>query len=95
MRIVWLPQARRNLDHQIRYIAERNPLAAVEQDAIVAAAVSRLADFPETGRIGRMRQTRELVIVGTPFLAIYRVHNHLDEVHIHRILHARQKYPPE
>ena len=95
MRIVWLPRARRNLDHQIRYIAQRNPLAAIEQDAIVAQAISGLVDFPEAGRRGRTVQTRELVISGTPFIAVYRIREALGEIHIHRILHARQKYPAE
>lgn len=95
MQIVWLPRARRNLDHQISYIAERNPIAAIDQDAIVADTVSRLADYPALGRQGRQPRTRELVIPGTPFVAIYRIYNDLDEIHILRILHARQKWPPE
>ena len=95
MRLVWLPQARQNLDHQMRYIAERNPLAAVDQDAKVTDAVLRLADFPELGRKGRLSQTRELTISGTPFLAVYRIFDELGEIHILRILHAKQKWPPE
>ena len=95
MLVVWLRRAQFNLDHQIRYIALRNITAAMEQDAIVAHAITRLVDFPESGRRGRRRNTRELVIDGTPFIAIYRIVPARQEIHIIRILHAKQKYPPE
>jgi plasmid stabilization system protein ParE len=48
--VVWLRQAQFNLDRQIRYIAGRNIVVAMEQDAMVADAVARLAEFPESGR---------------------------------------------
>ena len=94
MRIVWLPRAQRNLDDQVRYIAKQNPAAAMEQDAIVADAVTRLADFPQSGRPGRQMRTRELVIPGTSFIAVYRIIASRQEIHIIRLVHARQKYPP-
>jgi plasmid stabilization system protein ParE len=67
----------------------------MEQDAIVAHAVSKLAMFAEAGRKGRLGRTRELVVPGTQLIAIYRIRSDLGEVHILRILHARQKYPAE
>jgi len=42
-----------------------------------------------------MVATHELVIAKTPFIAIYRIDDDLGEVHILRILHAKQKWPPE
>lgn len=95
MLVVWLRQAQYNLDRQIRYIAMRNLAAAMEQDAVVAQAVTRLADFPESGRQGRKPLTRELVIAGTPFVAVYRIVPARQQIHIIRLLHAKQKYPPE
>ena len=78
-----------------RYIELKNPRAAIEQDLLVEVAVGKLAFFPEMGRIGRLRRTRELVVGGTPFIVVYRVESNLDEIHILRILHAKQKWPPE
>ena len=94
MRIVWLPRAQRNLDDQIRYIARQNPAAAMEQDAIVADAVTRLVDFPQSGRPGRQLRTRELFIPGTSFIAAYRIIASRQEIHIIRLVHACQKYSP-
>jgi toxin ParE1/3/4 len=51
--------------------------------------------FPESGRIGRLRHTRELVVPQTPFIAIYRLSPSGNEIHILRLLHAAQKWPPE
>jgi len=58
---------------------------------IVARNTSMLASWPEIGRPGRVPKTRELAIVGTPFVAIYRI---VDErVEIIRLLHGAQKWP--
>jgi plasmid stabilization system protein ParE len=44
---------------------------------------------PASGRPGRLRGTRELVVTGTPYIAAYRVVD--DMVTILRVLHgARQ-----
>lgn len=95
MRIVWLARARRNFDQQIRYIAEHNPSAAVEQDLLISLAIDRLANYPLSGRPGRRKASRELVIPHTSFIAVYRVDTDRNEVHVLRILHASQKWPPE
>lgn len=91
MEIEWLPEARRNLADQIDYIAERNPVAAVEVGDAVYVAVSRLADFPESAPRGRMPGTRELVVSGTPFIAVYRIVR--GRVEILRLLHGAQMWP--
>jgi plasmid stabilization system protein ParE len=44
------------------------------------------------GRPGRISGTRELVITGTPFVAVYRVR--ADAVEILRFLHGAQRFPP-
>ena len=66
MRIDWLPEAKRNRESQLAYIAERNPWAAIEMGDTIEDAVARLADFPESAPPGRVRGTRELVVTGTP-----------------------------
>jgi addiction module RelE/StbE family toxin len=92
VRIAWLRAAERNLEEQLEYIGERNPLTTnVLADKIVAA-VAGLADHPRRGRPGRVAGTRELVVPGTPFIAVYTVRaNH---VRIHRVLHSAQRWPP-
>jgi toxin ParE1/3/4 len=95
MQIVWLDQALFDLDEHIEYISLRDPTAALEQDRLVHPAVERLADYPDLGKSGRLAHTRELVIPRTSFITLYSVLPDDDEVHILRILHSSQKWPPE
>jgi plasmid stabilization system protein ParE len=48
-------------------------------------------DFPELGRPGRKAATRELILTGLPYLAIYRLRN--NAIEILRILHGAQVWP--
>jgi toxin ParE1/3/4 len=50
-------------------------------------------EFPESGRIGRIAGTRELVIPRTPYIAAYVVLD--DKVRILRVLHGAQIWPEE
>jgi len=95
MHIVWLDQALIDLDELIEYISLRNPTAAIEQDRLVHRAVERLEAHPKLGKQGRLRSTREMVIPHTSFIALYRVLAEEEEIHILRILHSSQKWPPE
>jgi toxin ParE1/3/4 len=89
----WLPEAERNFTSQIDYVADRNVSAAIRMGDLIEAAVSRLSDFPESGRIGRVAGTRELVVTGTPYVVVYSVLP--DAVLILCILHGRQMWPPD
>lgn len=93
MRIEWLPQAVRNLDAQLAYIGDHNPVAAIEMGDAIEAFVGRLADFPESGRPGRVPGTRELVVMGTPFIVVYRIEP--AALVILRVLHGAQRWPPQ
>jgi len=90
--IAWLPEAVRNRDNQIAYVGERNPAAAIELGDAIEAAVDRLADFPESGRQGRVSGTRELAVVGTPYVIVYRID--AATVLVLRVLHGGQDWPP-
>lgn len=91
MRIEWLPEAQRNLTGQLDWIAERNPWAAIDMGDAIHAAVSRLADYPTMARPGRVTGTRELVVVGTPYIVVYRIE--ASAVVILRVLHGAQRWP--
>lgn len=92
MNVFWLQDALDDLDNNIDYIAQRNPSAAVDQDALITEQVSALAEFPEMGRTGRMKSTRELVIQGTPFIAVYRVKKRFKLIEVIRVLHGNQQW---
>ncbi|MEO1988862.1 MAG: type II toxin-antitoxin system RelE/ParE family toxin [Martelella sp.] len=93
MKVVWLPQARTDRTDAIAYIARENPRAALTQLGEIEQQTDGLADYPEVGRIGRMRGTRELVVNRTPFIIIYRVRPRLERVEILRVLHGAQHWP--
>ena len=91
MPIKWLRTALRNLDDHANYIAENNPNAGQRAVERVRAAVNQLAEYPNMGRIGRVPQTRELVVAGTPWVVVYRIG---DSIEIIRVLHGSQAWPP-
>lgn len=93
MRVILAPDALQELSSHLRYIRERNPEAARKQRRIIFAAIDRLEDMPFTGRLGRVPNTRELVIVGTPYLAVYEVT--ASEVLVLHIHHGRQNWTEE
>ena len=62
-------------------------------DSAVEAAVRRLGNNPQLGRIGRVPGTRELVVSDTPYLIAYRIRP--DAVVIERLFHSAQRWPDE
>jgi toxin ParE1/3/4 len=75
------------------YIEADSPRAAVAVDLRIEMTTGRLVQFPETGRIGRVDGTRELVINRTPYIAAYRTVG--DVVLILRVLHGAQQWPED
>lgn len=91
MHLEWTLKAIGDLREAGQYIAEDNPEAAVKMAARVQEAVEYLLEHPNMGRPGRLPNTRELVISGTPFLAVYWVRG--TAVQILRVLHHSRKWP--
>lgn len=55
--------------------------------------VEGLQRFPESGRLGRVEGTRELVVDRTPYIAAYRIAG--DTVRILRVLHGAREWPED
>ena len=91
MSIRWLPKAQRNRLEQLEYIAQDNPLAAINQDEEIERQINMLLAHPQMGRPGRVTGTRELVISGTPFVVIYRLQE--QSIEVLRLLHSAQQWP--
>lgn len=92
MRLAWSARARADRRAIMEYIARDNPAATIENDARITGHVNRLLAHPDMGRRGRVQGTRELVIVPTSYLAVYRQSG--DVIEILRVLHQRQMWPP-
>ncbi len=91
MKVEWLPEAERSLAAQLERIGKHDPWAALDMGDAIHAAVGRLADFPAMARAGRVRGSRELVVVGTPYTVVYRIEPSV--VVILRVLHGAQRWP--
>jgi toxin ParE1/3/4 len=91
MKLVWIPPALDDLEQLRACIATDAPAAGEMIAARVVRAVLTLADFPQRGRPGRVRGTRELVVPSTPYVVAYRVE--ADDVEVLRIVHGARRWP--
>ena len=89
--IRWTRRARRRLDEIGARIEIDNPAAAARVVRAIALGIHRLSASPGRGRPGRIRSTRELVIIGTPYIVAYRVHG--NDIEILTIQHGAQLWP--
>jgi toxin ParE1/3/4 len=93
LKLEWSAFALDDRDEIFSYIEQDDPRAAVDVDDRISAQVTRLMQFPESGRPGRVEDTRELVIDRTPYIAAYRITG--DTVRVLRVLHGAQQWPPD
>lgn len=52
-----------------------------------------LTEFPEIGRPGRMKSTREFPVHRTPYMLVYTITK--DTLWVLRIIHKARQWPPE
>ncbi|WP_315139810.1 type II toxin-antitoxin system RelE/ParE family toxin [Achromobacter marplatensis] len=88
MKVEWSALAMEDRDR----ISE-SPKAAIQVDIRIEEQVDQLVQFPELGRLGRIEDTRELVISQTSYVVPYRVYGNV--VRILRMLHCAQQWPDE
>jgi toxin ParE1/3/4 len=91
----WTDLADIDLDKIEAYISKENsPLVAIDVVmGIVDSVYLILPDHPRAGRQGRLKNTRELVIDGDPFIVIYRESISTNTVEVLRVLHDAQQWP--
>jgi toxin ParE1/3/4 len=90
--IEWTEQAARQLDQAHDYIALSNSEEVAAQiTRHIAASIQQLATFPVSGRLGRVRGTRELVISNSPFVVAYCIEK--EYIVILAIYHGAQQWP--
>lgn len=95
MNILWRKAAQDDLDGAFEYILDYDPQATLRLFEAITSRIELLADHPARGRAGRVPDTRELVIAGTPYQVAYTVDRRLDAVVVLRILHGRRQWPEE
>ena len=93
MRLIKTGTYRADLEKIVDYIARDNPKAALAVWDEIETQVDRLVVYPNSGRPGRVEETRELIVNRTPFIVGYRIAG--DVVLILRVLHGAQQWPEE
>lgn len=91
MKIELTKPAVSDLNQAEMFIKKDNIKAASRIIRRIFEAIDYLPEFPAIGRPGRVPNTRELVVSGTPFLIIYQVRQ--QTIFVLRILHAARKWP--
>ncbi len=93
MKLYWSHGAIEDLKHLRAYITRDNPFAAADVSERILAAVERLRQFPSMGRPGRVPDTRELVVPGTPLVIPYTVTDR--GVEVVAVLHGARTWPSD
>jgi toxin ParE1/3/4 len=91
LKIFWTRLALQDLQHTWNYIAADNPEAADRMMERIAKAVDDLFSYQKLGRLGRAKGTRELVVVGTPYVIAYRIKK--ERIEILAVLHGSRRWP--
>lgn len=92
MRLRWTPRAADDLEEIADHIKEDRPETALLIVRRILHELDDLKRFPNRGRLGRKPGTREIVLAGLPYLAVYRVRR--ESIEIVRVLHGAQRWPP-
>ena len=88
--LYWNAKARDDRVKIMDYIAQDNPVAALDLDEPIEQRAETLPANPTIGRPGRVKGTRELV-AHPNYILIYRIVGEVVEVL--RVKHAAQKWP--
>jgi addiction module toxin, RelE/StbE family len=91
MKIAWTKRAIADLNAAYDYVAEAAPDAAEVIIERIEKSLESLRQFPEMGRPGRVKDTREVVVPRTPFILPYRVRK--NRIEILAVLHSARRWP--
>ena len=92
MKIVWSKRSKQHLRSLFKYIAQEDgPVARSLVVRIIELAETILCVYPNSGRVGRITDTRELVISKTPYVVAYKVKK--DTISIIAVWHSSRRWP--
>ena len=90
--VEWSQSALDDLDNIRKYIAEENPYEAIHVLDEIESTSSVLVKFPFSGKMGRVKGTRELVIKKVHYTIIYETSGH--DAMVLRVVRQCQQWPP-
>ena len=86
----WTPIALEDLNQAFEFISLDKPDSAHSTSAKILHSLEQLNSFPDSGRAGRVRGTRELGVSGTPFVIVYRIKE--NQLEVLTVLHSARKW---
>ncbi len=90
MQIIWEQDALSDLTELRKYIAQFNPSAADKLGSKIIKTANLLIENPLLGKVGKLYETRELVIPNTSYTLIYYCQP--SALTILRIFHQSRKW---
>jgi len=97
MAVRWTVSAERDLMGIYRHIAQDQPEVALEIVRELYASIQKLEQFPSRGRVGRLKNTRELVVARLPYIAVYTLAPSMisrqPDVQVLRVIHGAMQWP--
>ena len=92
MRLLWLPEAVKDLERLYEFLLEKNPSAAERVIQAIDGGARKLPAFPEIGRsMGDETGNRELLVPFGAGAYVLRYRIHEDTVIIIRVWHSREQ----
>jgi len=89
MKLTWTQSAHADRKAIREHVAQHAPQAAIDLDQLIGEKAKVLCTHPKLGRIGRVENTRELVIHKNYYL----VYDLADDIRILRVLHTSKMWP--
>jgi addiction module RelE/StbE family toxin len=93
VKIIWTELALVHLRAVYNYIAADNARAAASTLEKIISVAEHLSRHPSLGHVGRLENTRELIIPNIPYIVVYRLQPKTLE--ILAVFHAARKWPDE
>jgi len=87
----WTKQAIEDLNSAYDFLSAESPHLISTTIEGILSAIDQVKIFPESGRPGRVKGTRELVVTTVPFILVYRKKR--ETLEILSILHQSRKWP--
>jgi addiction module RelE/StbE family toxin len=92
MKVRWTKLAQQDLKLVEAYISRDNKTAALKVVTRIYNAVhTQLVTAPQSGRLGCIEKTRELVLTDIPYIIAYQVSE--VEIRVVRVLHTSLRWP--
>lgn len=91
MNIFWSAASVRHLKAIVEYIQPESPAGATTIRQRILKTAWMAGQMPYSGRVGRVEDTREAVVPGSPYIVVYQIS--AQAVEIIGIWHASRLWP--